>query len=249
MLQPDRGTLPSISLVIPARNEQDFLPRLLDSVDAARNGYRKGPDAVEIIVADNGSADDTVDLARQRGCRIVAVEPRVIGAVRNGGAAAARGDVLAFVDADAVIHPDTFNEIDRVLVGGRVVAGSTGVRPERMSLGIAVTFALLVPVTWMAKIDTGVVFCRRSDFVEIGGYDERLRFGEDTRFLWSLRQLGRGRGQKLVRITRAKALMSTRKFDRHGDWHFLPMVFHFLLWFVFKGTRMERLADSYWYER
>lgn len=48
---------PRISLVIPAFNEEHYLPRLLDTIDAARARYREGAEAIEVIVADNGSTD------------------------------------------------------------------------------------------------------------------------------------------------------------------------------------------------
>ncbi len=59
--------MPRISLVIPAWNEAEFLPRLLDSVDVARERFASGPEEVEVIVADNGSTDGTGALARERG--------------------------------------------------------------------------------------------------------------------------------------------------------------------------------------
>jgi hypothetical protein len=92
------------SVVIPARNEETLLPRLLDTVEAARRAYRGGAERVEVIVADNVSTDGTVEVARARGTRVVSVEKRVIGAVRNGGARDARGEILVFVDADIRIH-------------------------------------------------------------------------------------------------------------------------------------------------
>ena len=64
-----------------------------------------------MIVADNGSTDHTAAIARERACRVVPVAPRVIAAVRNGGAAIARGAFLAFVDADMQLHPDTFTAL------------------------------------------------------------------------------------------------------------------------------------------
>src|SRR3990170_2913979 len=126
---------PRLSLVIPARNEERYLPRLLDSVDAARERYRAGREAVEVIVADNVSTYSTAAIARGRGCRVVTVEKRVIGAVRNGGARSARGAMLAFVDADTRIHPETFNAIEEALEGGWVVAGATGGGLERWATG------------------------------------------------------------------------------------------------------------------
>ena len=74
----DTTASPRFSLVIPAYNEEHYLPRLLDSVEVARNRYSRGPGAVEVIVADNCSTDGTADLAMARGCHVVSVEPRVI---------------------------------------------------------------------------------------------------------------------------------------------------------------------------
>ena len=77
---------PRFSLVIPAFNEQMYLPRLLDSVERARATYSGGAENVEVIVADNGSTDETATIASSRGCRVAQVEKRAIAASRNGGA-------------------------------------------------------------------------------------------------------------------------------------------------------------------
>jgi len=239
---------PRLSLVVPAYNEAAFLPRLLDSVDLARTRYRHGADAVEILVADNGSSDETAALASRRGCRVVREERRVIAAARNAGAREARGRILAFSDADARIHAETFNAIEDALATGKVVAGATGVRMERLSPGIAAAYAILVPMVWVTGMDTGVVFCRREDFVAIGGYNEDRMFGEDVQFLWDMRRLGRGRGQRLARVTSVKAVASARKFDEHGEWHYVAMLARFAAWSLLAPGRMHRFARAYWYD-
>jgi hypothetical protein len=66
------------SLIIPAHNEEELLPRLLDTVDVARARYHLGPQAVEVTVADNASTDATAELARERGCAITRVATRRI---------------------------------------------------------------------------------------------------------------------------------------------------------------------------
>ena len=240
-LGPDDGRAqPRYSLVIPAYNEERLLERLLDSVDAARAAY--GPaGAIEVIVADNMSTDRTAQIAARRGCRVVPAEKRVIAAARNAGARAARGEILAFVDADSQVHPRTFVEIDRALATGRAVAGATGIKLE-----LALTYATIVPIVLLTGMDTGVVFCRKEDFEAIGGYDEARLVAEDVVFLWALRRLGKQRGQRLARVTTAKAIASTRKFDEFGDWHFLA--------FMITGLRHLRkhdlsgFADKYWYK-
>ena len=196
-------------------------------------------------MADNASTDGTGEIATARGCTVVHVAQRLIAAARNGGARVAKGEILCFVDADVRIHAETFNAISTTLDRTDIVAGSTGGRPERWSAGIALTYAAIVPLCALLGVDTGVVFCRRDDFSAVGGYDEGRLIGEDVAFLMALRQLGKGRGQRLVRLTDLKALISMRKYDQHGDWHFLkiiPTAMQATIW----PSKGGKLAD-YWY--
>ncbi len=236
------------SLVIPAYNEAEYLPRLLDTVDEARSRYAGGAGAIEVIVADNMSTDATAEIAGARGCRVARVERRVIAAARNGGAAVARGEVLCFVDADTLIHPETFNAIEKKLATGKVVAGATGVRLERMSVGLAFTWAAFLPLVWILGPDTGVVFCQREDFEAIGGYNEERLFAEDVQFLLDLRRLGKSRGQKLGRARSAKAIASTRKFDKYGDWHYFTAMLTKVVPRWLKGEPPGDFEREYWYE-
>jgi glycosyltransferase involved in cell wall biosynthesis len=236
-----------ISLIVPAHNEAELLPRLLDTVDEARGRFVGGAGAVEVVVADNASTDGTAGIAAARGCTVVHVPLRRIATARNGGAGAAHGRILCFVDADMRIHPETFNAVSATLERGDVVAGATGVRLERWSLGIALTYVVMVSLVVITKMDTGVVFCRREDFDAVGGYDERRELAEDVAFLWALRRLGKPRGQRLVRITSVKAIASMRKFDQHGDWHYFTKVMPQSLPALLSPTARTKLAKSYWY--
>jgi glycosyltransferase involved in cell wall biosynthesis len=174
------------------------------------------------------------------------VEKRVIAAARNGGARVARGEILTFIDADSQVHPRTFVEIDAALSSARAVAGATGVTLERWSPGIAVAYAIMMPLVLVTGMDTGVVFCRRQDFDAVGGYDENIMVAEDVAFLQALRRLGKTRGQRLARATRAKAVASTRKFDDFGDWHFFAVVFTGVRYLVSRD--LSGFADRYWYK-
>jgi len=232
------------SLVIPAYNEARLLPRLLDSVDAARSRY---PGPVQVIVADNASTDATASIVAARGCEVARVEKRRIACVRNGGARLACGESLCFIDADSRIHPETFNAIDAALARPDVVGGATGVLPERWSLGIAATWMVMMPVVWATGMDTGVIFCRRADFQTLGGYDEERELAEDVAFMWALKRLGARRGQRLVRLTQVKAITSMRKFDRHGDWHYFTTVIPQGVPAMFRRSARTKLAQRYWY--
>jgi glycosyltransferase involved in cell wall biosynthesis len=87
----------TISVIIPTFNEAVCLPALLDSLHAQTNPPE------EIIVADAGSSDDTVEIACRSGCRVVPGGRPAVG--RNAGAAVARGDILVFLDADVQPPP------------------------------------------------------------------------------------------------------------------------------------------------
>lgn len=239
---------PRISLIVPAYNEAGYLPLLLDTVDEARHRYANGFQSIEVIVADNASTDETANIARSRGCSVVHVEKRAIAAARNGGARMAQGDILAFVDADSQLHPETFNEIERVMSSDKVIVGATGVRVERMSLGIGLMVLLMQPVLYVGAIDTGVVFCRKEDWEAVGGYDEEQLVSEDVRFLTILKRLGRKRGQYFQRTRDVKAITSSRKFDKHGDWHFLLGMFRAPILFLFAPKAFERYVKKHWYE-
>jgi glycosyltransferase involved in cell wall biosynthesis len=242
------GPPPRISLVIPAYNEERYLPRLLDTVEAAARRHPRGPAAVEVIVADNASTDRTAEIARARGCRVVPVAKRCIAAARNAGGFAARGEIVAFVDADMRIHGGTFNAIEQALASDRIVGGATGLTLERWSFGLVVTFVAILPVVWLTRFDSGLVFCRRSDFLATGGYNESFRLAEDVAFLYALRRVGRRKRMRLTRLTQVKAVASTRKFDEHGDWHYLTTLPRLMLGMLFRQRGAVSEIERYWYE-
>ncbi len=246
------------SVVIPAYNEEAYLPRLLETLDRARDRYPGGTEKTEVIVADNMSTDRTAAIAAEHGCIVVKVEKRVIAAARNGGATVARGEILAFVDADTQVHPDTLLEIDRLLATGRYVGGATGITFERSSAGIRWTHAMLVLMGSVIRVaagdhparqvDTGVTFCRRSDFEAIGGYNERRYFAEDVQFMVDLSRQGQRRGEYLVEETNAPAIFSARKFDRYGDWHYFKAPFWMPFSALLNPSAINSKTRRYWYE-
>lgn len=238
----DSMTTPRYSVVIPAYNEAEYLPRLIDSIDAARARFRGGPDAIEVVVANNMSTDATAEIARRLGCRVVNVEKRAISAARNGGAGAATGEILCFVDADIRIHPETFNAIEERMATGEYAGGAAGWVLERMSPGLFVTTIVVRFLTWLGGVNAGVVFCRADIFREAGGYNESRIFAEDVEFYRAMRAAGKKRGLKTVWDTGTPAIVSTRKFDRYGDWHML-----FMWMWILRNRSLRKTVESYWY--
>ena len=239
------------SVIIPAYNEALYLPRLLESIRVAAERF--GADQIEVIVADNLSTDNTTQIADSMNCRTVSVTKRRIAAARNGGAQAARGEVLCFIDADSALHPNTFHKIDEAMRDEKIIAGATGVFLERNSIGLLATYLCMMPALWLTGFDTGVVFCRREDFEAVNGYNEDLFFAEDVAFLYALKRRGWATGQSLTRLSGVKALGCTRKFDEKGDWHYFTMIPKYVLLVARRGMstfhKQEDIPDltDYWY--
>jgi len=235
------------SVIIPAYNEESYLPRLLSSIEVARRNFAGGHDEIEVIVADNDSTDATAETASAHGARVVHVAKRRIGAARNGAAQLARGEILCFIDADSAVHPQTFNAIDERMRSDRYVWGVTGARLDRKSFALVVTHYMFMPMVWITGLDIGLSFCRREDFEAVGGYDEDRFYAEDVLFPLALRRLGRSRGQQLTRVPQVKALQCTRKFDQFGEWHYFGMLGHVVKSLITSNWHDEKLAERYWY--
>jgi glycosyltransferase involved in cell wall biosynthesis len=88
---------PSYSVVIPARDAARTLGRVLDALASQE------PPPLEVLVVDDGSLDDTVALATERGARVLSTGGgRFAGGARNLGWQEAQGDVVVFMDSDVV---------------------------------------------------------------------------------------------------------------------------------------------------
>jgi glycosyltransferase involved in cell wall biosynthesis len=105
---------PTISVVMPCHNAAASVGAAIES--ALAQTYP----SVELVVVDDGSTDDSRDVLRQFGSRIVAIEQenRGPGPARNAGIAAASGELLAFLDADDYWREDCLARLWAALVGG-----------------------------------------------------------------------------------------------------------------------------------
>lgn len=102
----------SISIVLPAKNEATGLQRLLPEL------IRKFPDA-EIIVVNDGSTDDTAEICKQQGVRVISHAYSMgNGAAIKTGARNAAGNVLVFMDADGQHSPDDIPALIEKLEAG-----------------------------------------------------------------------------------------------------------------------------------
>jgi glycosyltransferase involved in cell wall biosynthesis len=230
-----------LSVIVPAHNEAELLPRGLDAITAAQARLGR---TVETIVVANRCTDRTAHLAAAAGARVVDHDARNIASVRNAGAATATGDVIVTIDADSVMSPRTFVEIERQILGGRVVGGATRVVPERWSPGIVATYAAVRVLATVTGLGGGLLWCRRDDFEAVGGFDESVLIAEDLDFARRLRDHGRMSGRRFTTLRIAPMTASCRKFDRFGDWHMFRMPFE-----ARAIARAARGLDTRWADR
>ncbi|MBA1200267.1 glycosyltransferase [Pseudomonas capeferrum] len=181
-----------ISIVIPMFNEARHIARTLE---AARLAADEAGLACELVVVDNGSSDAGPIIAREQGARVLSQPGLAIGALRNYGARNCKGDWLAFLDADIEVPSNWL----RLLVDlqrrgeGDVFALDCDTPQQAPWFAYAWqrrTLRAGQTVQDSSWLPTPNLLMRRQWFDKVGGFDERLRTGEDKDFTLRLHQAG-----------------------------------------------------------
>src|ERR1700722_3046702 len=111
-----------LSVIIPIRNRREHLISCLAAIAASS---RK---ADEIVVVDDSSGDDSADVARGHGCRVVSLTGGAHGPARarNRGVAASSGNIIVFVDSDVLVHQETLLRIEQQFLADAGLCGLFG---------------------------------------------------------------------------------------------------------------------------
>jgi len=198
-----------ISIIIPALNEENYLPKLLDSIN--RQAYKD----YEIIVADANSKDSTVKIARKYGCKVVK-GGGLPGISRNRGVKTAKGDILLFLDADSVIGKDFLADAVKEMENRNLDAAGTFLKPlsnkiiDRIFLGIFNFWTYATQAFYPNACGSGI-FCKRWLHEKIKGFDEEIKLSEDMDYVKRAGKLG-----KFGIIRNPKVIYSMRRYDREG---------------------------------
>jgi cellulose synthase/poly-beta-1,6-N-acetylglucosamine synthase-like glycosyltransferase len=228
-----------ISVVVPAYNNQKTIGPCLDALLAQTAPH----DAYEVVVVDDGSADDTAQMAEERGVRVIRQPNRGPGAARNMGAQHAAGDVIVFVDADSV--PDKhFVEKLAAPFCDPEIAGASG---EKKTLQTNL-WARFVQAEYDFKyeriaahpiidfVDSSTAAYRRKVFLGNGGFDTMMLEAEDTELSFRLSE----RGYKMVLVRDAIA------YHTHPESliDFLVRKYRYAVWRAVVYARMPRKMAS-----
>jgi GT2 family glycosyltransferase len=202
---------PAVSFVIPVRNDAARLERCIRSIQ--RNlvaGSRP-----EIVVVDNGSTDGSRDVAVALGARVLRIDRGSVAQLRNAGAAAASGEVLAFVDADHEIGDTWIAAAQRVLSTPDVGAVGAVCHAPNGGTWVQRAYGLLrgAPegvhdVEWLGS---GNLAVRRSIFESVSGFDTSLTTCEDVDLCNRIRAAGH-------RIVSSDGMENIHYGDPHTLW-------------------------------
>ncbi|MEO6365298.1 MAG: glycosyltransferase [Luteimonas sp.] len=226
-----------LSIIVPAHDEAHLIGATLGALREATTTLRL---ACEMIVVDDASSDETGDIARDHGARVVRVEHRHIAAARNAGAQVAQGDALLFVDADTLVHADVIDAAMTVLREGAAGGGAAVKLQGNVALHerlAADVFAFLFRLT---RIAPGCfIFCTRDAFAAAGGFDQRYYAGEDVAISRALSRQGR------FVILRQSVFTSDRKLRTFSAAEHLRLV----LRVAWRGRQVLRSRDALalWY--
>ena len=205
-MTPADGAWPSVTVVMPCYNAAPFLADAIASIHAQRYAG-----ALEILVVDDGSTDDSVRVAGSfRHVKVLTQHNRGPAAARNLGLAQATGEVLAFLDADLGVVFGNFTRWIPAAAPGQAAQEQPDQLPawavQAADRGWVYPDILLDPIV---HIIATVV--RRSVVQAIGGFDETLRTGEDYDFFIRAAQHCRfGRVDEVVARYRQHAASITR---------------------------------------
>jgi glycosyltransferase involved in cell wall biosynthesis len=222
----------SISIIIPALNEEKMIGRCLESL--TRLGFAR--DRFEVLVVDNGSRDKTRVIADSFKGRLnlkVLQQPCVcISALRNLGAREAMGDIVAFLDADCLAPADWLDRIPALAPkDGAGILGAYYLLPEDSSW---------VGRTWhryqeapksgeVSHVPAGDLIMRREDFLRLGGFDETIQTNEDYELCERARKAGmQVRAFPQIGVIHLGTAQSLRVFFRKQAWHGTHVVKVFL---------------------
>lgn len=201
--------MPSLAVVIPAKDEEGFLPALLASL----RSQTRQPD--QVIVADAQSTDRTREIAREFGAMVV--DGGMPGPGRNRGATVATTDLLFFIDADAVIPSIDFlekavNEFERrgLDMATADVTPVDGNLWDKASHHIYNEYVRLVG-RWQPHAPGFCILVRRSIHESILGFDETVTFCEDHDY--ARRASKQGEFGFLDSVTMG---VTTRRMERDG---------------------------------
>jgi rSAM/selenodomain-associated transferase 2 len=192
-----------LSVIIPTLNEEKFIGRLL-----AHLASHADERLLEIIVADGGSTDRTVEIAREKGAVVLQTSKAGRAIQFNAGVAAARGDVFYFVHADVLPPASFLTSIENALAAGHQL-GACRQKFENANFLLHVNAWFTRFKSLYVRGGDQTIFITRNAFEQLGGFDEKYTIMEEYDLL--------KRAQNIFSfaVLPCATLTSTRKYEKN----------------------------------
>ncbi len=208
------------TVVIPTLNEEAYLGQCLSSLAT------HGGDLIDaVIVVDAGSTDNTKSIAERGGAQFLAHPKSTIAAQRNAGAAIAKTELLAFLDADCTIAEGWSEAAASEFEDARIAsAGAPPDIPDAANTWVQRTWSFIKRkprgsrqnVKWIASAN---VWVRKSTFDEIDGFNESFETCEDADLGYRLSERGAIISNPAIRVQHHREPRTLREFYRKEVWH------------------------------
>ncbi len=185
--------VPCMSVIVPAYNAAHTIGECLEALQQQNVPHG----TYEVIVVDDGSADETAAIAARHGATLLRQTNRGPAAARNLGVAVARGSTILFTDSDCAPAPDWIQEMIAPLRDPRL-AGSKGVYRTRQK-SLTARFVQIeyeerydhtARHTFVDLVDTYAACYRRDVLLASGGFDTRFRYLEDQELSFRIAEAG-----------------------------------------------------------
>ena len=213
-------SLPLVSVIIPAHNEEKYVERCIESINEAASVY--GGDVEKIVVC-NRCTDHTALLAENAGAKVLFNEDRCIAKVRNDGIKAAQSDIILTIDCDNRMTPGTIKEAVSLLETGRYIGGGAPIRFERYSFPLWCNDIMCRVSFGLTGLYCGIFWAEKSTFDAVGGFTEK-KVMEDADTARKIKKYGKKLGRKYTVLKDNHLINSTRKYDDLGDWLYFKLM-------------------------
>ncbi len=206
------NTPPTVSVVVPAFNEEIGLAESLRAIRRAMASFDRRGWGSELIVCDNNSTDQTAAIARDAGARVVFEPVNQISRARNTGASSATGAWLIFVDADSHPTDALFADVADAIERGTLLAGGSTIRMDSAGFGVRIGVGVWNLISRLTHWAAGsFIVCDRAVFAEAGGFSLDLYAAEELDLFRRLKRIARRTGRRIVIFNGHPLATSDRK--------------------------------------
>jgi rSAM/selenodomain-associated transferase 2 len=224
-----------ISIIIPVINEASTIQKCLLQFQNKQNQ--------EVIIVDGGSADNTIELVKKQGFKVVQSEVKKRSYQMNLGAKEAQGDILLFLHSDTILPNNYLSSIHNILAKQNTIAGAFRLQIDdgKQSFRFLETMVNLRSHLCSLPYGDQGIFIQKSIFKQIGGFPD-FPIMEDFALIKILQKKGK------IRIADDAVITSARRWQKLGLWK-TTIINQWVIIGYYLGIDLNTLANFYRHQK